>query len=177
MAAAASTEQGVVVLPRGNDGAAVVGSFAIEAPATLRLLIVDRAETSADIRARAAPYRRVTLALLGQDPANGRLCRDVGRICRSLLASRRKRIQRRHTAYLRARMRRRFRPCHRSAAVAWHFARSGRELNGTASGRQQPGRKQGSNRDAARLWALNELLSSIHDNKSCPMGPSASIIW
>ena len=69
-ATAALAQDGVVLLPRGNDGAAIVGSFAIEAPPALRLLVVDRTDSAAIIRARMAPYRRVTLALLAQDEAS-----------------------------------------------------------------------------------------------------------
>lgn len=69
-AAATIARDGVVLLPRGNDGAAIVGSFAIEAPVALRILVVDRVESAAQIRARTAPYRRVTLALLAQDTAS-----------------------------------------------------------------------------------------------------------
>ena len=67
-AAAASLAQGgVVLLPIGNDGVGIVGAFAIEAPSALRLLVIDRDESPGEIRARAADFPRVVLALLGQD--------------------------------------------------------------------------------------------------------------
>jgi hypothetical protein len=67
VAAAGLADDGVVLLPRGNDGVGIVGAFAIEAPPTLRLLIVGRDQTAGEIRARAGGFRRVVLALLGQD--------------------------------------------------------------------------------------------------------------
>ena len=39
-AAAALVEDGVVLLPRGNDGVGIVGAFAIEAPPALPLLLI-----------------------------------------------------------------------------------------------------------------------------------------
>ena len=41
-AAAALVDDGVVLLPRGNDGVGIVGAFAIEVPAELRLLVVGK---------------------------------------------------------------------------------------------------------------------------------------
>ncbi len=67
MAAAALAKDGVVLVPRGNDGAGIVGAFGTEAPLALPLLIVGPDETLARIRARTAPFRRVVLALLTQD--------------------------------------------------------------------------------------------------------------
>jgi hypothetical protein len=69
-AAAALVEDGVVLLPRGNDGVGVVGAFAIEAPPALPLLLIRAGETPVDIRARIAPWRRVVLALLDQDASS-----------------------------------------------------------------------------------------------------------
>lgn len=66
-AATALVHDGIVLLPQGNDGVGIVGAFAVEAPPNLHLLIIRRDETAAAIRARAAPYRRVVLALLGPD--------------------------------------------------------------------------------------------------------------
>ena len=59
-----------MLLPRGNDGVGIVGAFAVEAPPTLRLLVIGRDASSAEIRARASGYPRATLALLGQDEAS-----------------------------------------------------------------------------------------------------------
>jgi hypothetical protein len=65
--AAALAGDGVVLLPHGNDGVGIVGAFAIEAPPTLRLLVVGKDATVGEIRARASSFPRVALALLGQD--------------------------------------------------------------------------------------------------------------
>lgn len=63
-----SLADGVVALvPLGNDGVGIVGAFGIEAPPALPLLVVRPADTAADLRPRITPYRRVVLALLGQD--------------------------------------------------------------------------------------------------------------
>jgi hypothetical protein len=66
-AAAGLVGDGIVLLPRGNDGVGIVGAFAIESPPTLRLLIVTRDTSPARIRALARRFPRVVLALLGQD--------------------------------------------------------------------------------------------------------------
>ena len=55
---------GVVVVPRGNDGVGIVGAFAIEAPPALPILLVRPTDPIAD---RIAPYHRVTVAKLAQD--------------------------------------------------------------------------------------------------------------
>ncbi|MEJ0016579.1 MAG: glycosyltransferase family 39 protein [Acetobacteraceae bacterium] len=65
--AAALVQEGVVMLPRGNDGVGIVGAFAGEASSSLRLLVIPPDIDAAAIRARAAPSRRVVLVLLGQD--------------------------------------------------------------------------------------------------------------
>jgi hypothetical protein len=69
-AAASLVHDGVVLLPRGNDGIGIVGAFAGEAPPTLRLLVVGSDESSAQIRKRSEGFPRVVLALLGQDPVS-----------------------------------------------------------------------------------------------------------
>jgi hypothetical protein len=66
-AAVSLLHDGVVVLPRGNDGVGIVGAFANEAPLTQRLLVVDSTVTVAEIRARATGFPTVIIALLGQD--------------------------------------------------------------------------------------------------------------
>jgi Dolichyl-phosphate-mannose-protein mannosyltransferase len=66
-AAAALVGDGVVLLPHGNDGVGIVGAFAIEAPPTLRLLVVGKDVSAAQMRARVGRYPRVVLALLSQD--------------------------------------------------------------------------------------------------------------
>jgi Dolichyl-phosphate-mannose-protein mannosyltransferase len=66
-AAVALVDDGVVLLPRGNDGVGIVGAFAIEVPAGLRLLVVGKDASATEIRTRAGHFRRVVLALLGQD--------------------------------------------------------------------------------------------------------------
>ncbi len=76
LAARAATElldgdpDGVVLLPRGNDGVGVVGAFAIESPPALSLLLIPAGATPEQIRARIAPMRRVVLALSRQDEAS-----------------------------------------------------------------------------------------------------------
>ncbi|MDR3530345.1 MAG: glycosyltransferase family 39 protein [Rhodopila sp.] len=70
-ARAAATEaarlvgDGIVLLPRGNDGVGIVGAFGIEAPPALPLLLVRPTDPIFD---RVAPYRRVVLAQLSHDP-------------------------------------------------------------------------------------------------------------
>jgi hypothetical protein len=56
-----------VLVPRGNDGVGILGAFAIEAPPRLRLLVIGRDESPAQISARVSQYPRVVLALFGQD--------------------------------------------------------------------------------------------------------------
>jgi hypothetical protein len=55
---------GIVLLPRGNDGVGIVGAFAIEAPPTLPILLLRPTDPIAE---RIARYHRVVLALLPQD--------------------------------------------------------------------------------------------------------------
>lgn len=62
--AAGLVGDGVVLLPRGNDGVGIVGAFAIEAPPALPILLVRSTDSIAD---RIRPYRRVVLTLLPQD--------------------------------------------------------------------------------------------------------------
>jgi len=69
-AVAALVGDGVVLLPRGNDGVGIVGAFAVEAPPAVPLLLAGPADTPVRIRARAAPFARATVALLGQDGAS-----------------------------------------------------------------------------------------------------------
>jgi len=69
-AAAAWVEDGVVLLPRGNDGVGVVGAFAIEAPPALPLLLIPAGATPGQIRARLGSWHRVVLACVEQDEAS-----------------------------------------------------------------------------------------------------------
>jgi hypothetical protein len=69
-AAAALVRDGVVLLPRGNDGVGIVGAFAIEAPPALSLLLIRGNETPDGIRLRLTAYRRVVLALVEQDDSS-----------------------------------------------------------------------------------------------------------
>lgn len=55
---------GVVLLPRGNDGVGIVGAFGIEATPNLPILLLRPTDP---IEERIAPYRRVALASLAQD--------------------------------------------------------------------------------------------------------------
>ncbi|HEX3991934.1 MAG TPA: hypothetical protein VHX39_12255 [Acetobacteraceae bacterium] len=68
--AASWVQDGVVLLPRGNDGVGVVGAFAIEAPPGLALLLIPAGASPEQIRARIRPMHRVVLALLEQDAAS-----------------------------------------------------------------------------------------------------------
>jgi 4-amino-4-deoxy-L-arabinose transferase-like glycosyltransferase len=67
VAAATLVGDGVVLVPRGNDGVGIVGAFAIESPPGLHMLVVGRDLSPAQIHARVGKYPRVVLALLGQD--------------------------------------------------------------------------------------------------------------
>jgi 4-amino-4-deoxy-L-arabinose transferase-like glycosyltransferase len=66
-AAALAGRDGLVLVPRGNDGVGVVGAVIQSAPDWLRLLVVPRAATPEAIRARAGRPPVVVLALLGLD--------------------------------------------------------------------------------------------------------------
>jgi hypothetical protein len=68
-AAAALVQDGVVLLPRGNDGVGIVGAFAIESPPSLKLLLVPALASPEQMRALVRPWHRVVLALLEQDAA------------------------------------------------------------------------------------------------------------
>ncbi len=65
--AAATADAEIVVLPRGNDGIGIVGAFAREAPASMKLLVIAAGETPEAIRARAARYHRIVLAPIAVD--------------------------------------------------------------------------------------------------------------
>jgi hypothetical protein len=69
-AAAAMVQDGVVLLPRGNDGVGVVGAFAIESPPALPLLLIPALAAPEQIRAVLRPWHRVVLVLLEQDAAS-----------------------------------------------------------------------------------------------------------
>ncbi len=69
-ARAASTlagPNGIVLLPRGNDGVGVVGPFLAESPDAMKLALVYPEEPLAHLRAEIGGSGRVVLALLGQD--------------------------------------------------------------------------------------------------------------
>jgi hypothetical protein len=70
MAASHMVRNGVVLLPRGNDGVGIVGAFASECPYRERLMVVPAGESVQDLRARIAAAPRVVLALLAQDDAS-----------------------------------------------------------------------------------------------------------
>jgi hypothetical protein len=55
---------GIVLLPRGNDGVGIVGAFGIEAPGSLPILLLRPNDPIAD---RIAGYHRVVVAMLAQD--------------------------------------------------------------------------------------------------------------
>jgi len=69
-AAAIAWPNGVVLVPHGNDGVGVVAAFATEAPDWLPMLVVGVGDPASYTRIRAGAYRRVVLALLGQDDAS-----------------------------------------------------------------------------------------------------------
>lgn len=69
-AAAALVHDGVVLLPRGNDGVGVVGAFLNEAPRSLRIAIIESTDTGSTLRARAGDAPRVVLALIGVDASS-----------------------------------------------------------------------------------------------------------
>ncbi len=66
-AARLAGRDGLVLLPRGNDGVGVVGPFLAEAPGWLRVRLVTADASLAGVRAAAAGYPRVVLALIGAD--------------------------------------------------------------------------------------------------------------
>ena len=66
-AAALAGPQGLVLIPRGNDGVGVVAAVIQSAPDWLRLLVVPRDMPPEAIRARAGNAPVVVLALLGVD--------------------------------------------------------------------------------------------------------------
>ena len=69
-AAAELVEDGVVLIPRGNDGVGIVGAFSIEAPPAMPMLVVADDETASRLRHRVVGFPRVVLALLSQDDAS-----------------------------------------------------------------------------------------------------------
>ena len=94
IAAASLAGNGVVLLPRGNDGVGIVGAFAIEAPPTLRLMIVGKDQAVDEVRARAGGFHRVVLALIGQDDeSRATLPGHAAGLRRSMLARGRRGIQ------------------------------------------------------------------------------------
>ena len=60
----------MALVPHGNDGVGIVAAFASEAPDWLPMLVVGRDEPASRTRIRAGAYRRVVLALIGQDEAS-----------------------------------------------------------------------------------------------------------
>ena len=66
-AARLAGRDGLVLLARGNDGVGVVGPFLAEAPGWLRVRLVTPDTRLAVLRAAAAGYPRVVLALIGVD--------------------------------------------------------------------------------------------------------------
>ncbi len=69
-AAARLAGDGLVLVPRGNDGVGIVGAFGIEAPSGLRLRVVAAAESPAGVRRSLAGSHRVVVASLAQDAAS-----------------------------------------------------------------------------------------------------------
>ncbi len=61
---------GVVLLPRGNDGVGIVGAFANEVPGSSRILIIAPDASPQQIRAQVVQFSRVVLAMLAQDASS-----------------------------------------------------------------------------------------------------------
>ncbi len=68
-AAALAGSDGVVILPRGNDGVGVVGPFLAELPDVTPVLLVRPEDDPESVRGRV-PHGPVVLALLGEDAAS-----------------------------------------------------------------------------------------------------------
>ncbi len=69
-AAAQFLGEGIVLLPRGNDGIGIVGAFANEVADSTRILIIAPDEAPQQIRSKIAQPSRVVLAMLAQDAAS-----------------------------------------------------------------------------------------------------------
>jgi 4-amino-4-deoxy-L-arabinose transferase-like glycosyltransferase len=69
-AAALAGPDGLVIVPRGDDGVGLVGAMVQSAPDWLRLLAIPSGADPAAIRARSGTPRRVVLAMLGVDGAS-----------------------------------------------------------------------------------------------------------
>lgn len=69
-AAAQFLGEGVILLPRGNDGVGIVGAFANEVANSSRILIIAPDATPRQIRSEIAELPRVVLAMLAQDAAS-----------------------------------------------------------------------------------------------------------
>jgi hypothetical protein len=69
-AAVPFVDDGVVLLPRGNDGVGIVGAFADEVPDATGILIIAPDTSPQQIRAQAARFSRVVLAMLTQDASS-----------------------------------------------------------------------------------------------------------
>ena len=67
LAAALAGPDGLVLIPRGNDGVGVVGAVIQSAPDWLRLLVVPRDAPAEAIRARVGAAPKVVLALIAVD--------------------------------------------------------------------------------------------------------------
>jgi hypothetical protein len=62
--AASLAGDGVVLLPRGNDGVGIPGAFGIEAPPALPLLLIRPGDPVAE---KIAPWRRAVVVTVAQD--------------------------------------------------------------------------------------------------------------
>lgn len=70
LAAAPFVGDGVVLLPRGNDGVGIVGAFANEVSGSSHILIVAPDASPKQIRAAVVQFSHVVLAMLAQDDAS-----------------------------------------------------------------------------------------------------------
>ena len=69
-AAALAGPDGLVIVPRGDDGVGLVGAMVQSSPDWVRLLAIPRGEAPEAIRARSGTSPRVVLAMLGIDGAS-----------------------------------------------------------------------------------------------------------
>ena len=81
---------GIVLLPRGNDGVGIVGAFGDRGAPALPILLV-RPPTSSPIG--LPPYRRVALAMLAQDRDSTAAIAAMPPLLAAELAPRRDRVQ------------------------------------------------------------------------------------
>ncbi len=70
LASARLVGDGLVLLPRGNDGVGVVGAFVNEAPGALRMALVGPTDTATTLPTHISGASRVVLGLIGVDASS-----------------------------------------------------------------------------------------------------------